>query len=62
MTRKEWEADVRRRIVATGLEPIKAEYDTAGNCRTCGEAGRCPGYHTQGEGIDDTGGRWNLPR
>ena len=22
-----------------------AEYDRAGNCVTCGEAGRCPGVH-----------------
>ena len=28
-----------------GVVPVKAQYDTAGNCTVCGEAGRCPGWH-----------------
>ena len=29
-----------------GIPHSPAQYDAAGNCLTCGEAGRCPGVHT----------------
>lgn len=29
----------------TGVDPVRAVYDGAGNCVICGEAGRCPGWH-----------------
>jgi hypothetical protein len=32
-----------------GMVPVMARYDDAGNCRICGEAGRCPGWHTPEE-------------
>jgi len=32
-----------------GIKPIRARLDTAGNCTICGEAGRCPGWHTPEE-------------
>jgi hypothetical protein len=35
----------RMALVSAGVQPIKAEFDCAGNCTTCGEAGRCPGWH-----------------
>lgn len=34
-----------RSLLAVGVEPVRAEYDAAGNCTVCGEAGRCPGWH-----------------
>lgn len=37
----------RRSILADGGRPRRAIYDVAGNCTTCGEAGRCPGYHAE---------------
>ena len=44
------ETDARGRSIAsselTALDPV-AVYDSAGNCTTCGEAGRCPGRHPQ---------------
>jgi hypothetical protein len=33
-------------IKRAGYQPVKATYDRAGNCEICGEAGRCPGWHT----------------
>ena len=35
----------RLEILANGLKPVRAECDAQGNCTTCGEAGRCPGWH-----------------
>ena len=32
-----------------GFKPYQAKFDDVGNCKVCGEAGRCPGWHT----IDD---------
>lgn len=40
---------MKRVLVKQGVTPIKARYDQAGNCTTCGEAGRCPGWHTTEE-------------
>lgn len=41
---------VKRAFERAGYTPIAAETDAGGNCRTCGEAGACPGvhiYHTE---------------
>lgn len=46
-SRRAFEDYVKREIKRAGEIPAKAQYDSAGNCTTCGEAGRCPGYHTQ---------------
>lgn len=40
---------VRRELEAAGLMAYRAIYDNAGNCRVCGESGRCPGWHTTTE-------------
>jgi hypothetical protein len=45
-TRFQYLADQRKKIAGMGLTPVKATYDRAGNCVFCGEAGRCPGWHT----------------
>ena len=44
-TKSAYEQAERRRLIKAGYVPIRAKYDTAGNCLTCGECGRCPGYH-----------------
>jgi transcription elongation factor Elf1 len=49
MTQKQYYAKVKREINRAGLKPIKAQWDEAGNCVYCGEAGRCPGWHAQNE-------------
>lgn len=36
---------VREAIRRAGHTPVPAKFDAAGNCLTCGEAGRCPKYH-----------------
>ena len=36
---------IRQALEDIHATPIRAEYDAAGNCIYCGEAGRCPGYH-----------------
>ena len=42
---------VRRAFLKAGYTPIRAQYNPAGDCLTCGECGRCPGYHAaQGTG------------
>jgi hypothetical protein len=35
----------RATLVIVPGAAVPAERDAAGNCRTCGEAGRCPGWH-----------------
>jgi len=41
-----YERAVMRHVVRrVGEMPLRATYDAAGNCLTCGEAGRCPGWH-----------------
>ena len=39
----------KRVIARAGYHPIKATFDSAGNCVVCGESGRCPGWHTEDE-------------
>jgi len=48
-SRDEFHRRVHRAIREAGHKPVRAEYDQAGNCITCGEAGRCPGWHTADE-------------
>lgn len=47
---------VKRRLEFEGFKPLKALTDEAGNCVICGEAGRCPGYHTEEEFSSEA--RW----
>lgn len=49
VSRRAWCARVYRAITRHGLQPIRAQYDTAGNCTICGEAGRCPGWHVSAD-------------
>jgi hypothetical protein len=46
MTRSQCYAKVKRELIKAGKYPVKAISDYAGNCLICGEAGRCPGWHT----------------
>lgn len=48
-TRRAYRNFVRSAYQRLGLNPFRAEYDEAGNCKTCGESGRCPGWHFDGE-------------
>ncbi len=42
-------AHARSVVMAATGSAVRAEYDEAGNCIFCGEAGRCPGWHTVDE-------------
>ena len=45
-----WQSFYRRMLHNLGARGIhRAQYDAAGNCTECGEAGRCPGSHYEGE-------------
>ena len=44
-TEKRFTQQVRRTFLKAGYRPFKAVYDKAGNCVSCGESGRCPGWH-----------------
>ena len=46
-TEAQYKSKVKRQLIAQGFSPLKAIYDAGGNCTTCGEAGRCPGWHTE---------------
>lgn len=46
---KKYYSFVRKTLVKLNIPIVKAEFDEAGNCRTCGEAGNCPGWHTYDE-------------
>lgn len=48
-TRAQFVAQLRRALRAARVPYGNATYDDAGNCRVCGEAGRCPGAHTLDE-------------
>jgi hypothetical protein len=48
-SRADFELQSKQRIIKAGLLPIRADYDSTGNCTTCGESGRCPGWHAIGE-------------
>jgi len=47
MTRAQYISQVKRKLLAQGYQPVRAIYDAGGNCVICGEAGRCPGWHTE---------------
>jgi len=40
---------VRASFRRSGALALPADYDAAGYCLLCGEAGRCPGWHTVDE-------------
>ncbi len=42
-------AALRAKLRRNGVPYGNATYDDAGDCRVCGEAGRCPGVHTLDE-------------
>jgi hypothetical protein len=46
LTYSQYKSKVKRLLLKAGYNPVKASYDKAGNCKICGEAGRCPGWHT----------------
>lgn len=46
---KNFHRAVRRLLGRLGHTPVQASYDRAGNCKICGECGRCPGWHLQEE-------------
>ena len=51
-SRRKYVNAVRRELKLMGyLRLFRAESDKAGNCTTCGEAGRCPGVHAEQERI-----------
>lgn len=50
-TQKQYQDAIRRMILKAGKIAFKAIEDGEGNCLTCGESGRCPGWHTN-EGIE----------
>lgn len=47
-TRDEYISEVKVALQKAGCNFFEAAYDSAGNCITCGEAGRCPGIHAGG--------------
>lgn len=51
LTQKQYYAKIKKLIIQTGNIPIKAQFDENGDCLFCGEAGRCPGWHTREELI-----------
>lgn len=48
-SREAFEDAQRAAIESRGLTPIRAQYDNRGDCFTCHESGRCPGWHTPDE-------------
>ena len=52
---------VRELLLRLGHTPVRAPFDSAGNCEICGECGRCPGWHIPSEKLRrierETGGR-----
>jgi len=48
-TRVAFEAFMEAELLKAGKRIFAAEYDAGGNCRFCGECGRCPGWHYVGE-------------
>jgi hypothetical protein len=49
MTFKEYSIKIKNKLIDGGHYPVQAIYDISGNCVICGEAGRCPGWHTKEE-------------
>lgn len=47
--RDSFEAQYRRALLKRGERMFRARFDINGNCLYCGEAGRCPGWHTKNE-------------
>ena len=44
--REEYTQALARVLIGHGVRFRFTDKDAAGNCPTCGEAGRCPGLHT----------------
>jgi len=40
---------VRQELIVWGETPVRAEVGEDGNCKICGESGRCPGWHSEEE-------------
>lgn len=45
VSRLAYQKAVKRAFLKQNIMPVKATYDTAGNCLQCGECGQCPGWH-----------------
>jgi hypothetical protein len=48
-SRAQYEKAQRNAILKSGSVAYKAIYNKSGDCLICGEAGRCPGWHTSKE-------------
>jgi hypothetical protein len=48
-TRGQFVRAVKAALRKRGIPYVDASLDAAGNCRICGESGRCPGVHTVDE-------------
>lgn len=48
-SREAFEDYVKAEIEKAGHTPIRPWYSETGDCQICGEAGRCPGWHTEYE-------------
>jgi len=48
-TRGQFTRAVKNALRKRGIPYVDASLDQTGNCRICGEAGRCPGVHTVDE-------------
>jgi hypothetical protein len=48
-TRGQFVRAVKNALRKRGIPYVDASLDAGGNCRICGEAGRCPGVHTVDE-------------
>jgi hypothetical protein len=51
-SRRAHNAATRAEFRRAGIVPVRAEYDTGGNCLVCGESGRCSGWHGSYERRD----------
>lgn len=45
-TRGQYTRAVKNALRKRGIPYVEASFDEDGNCRICGESGRCPGVHT----------------
>lgn len=57
LTAVEYKRHVKRTLDKLNIPAVKATYMEDGNCAFCGEAGRCPGWHSAEEvkALDPSG-------
>lgn len=51
-TQKAYYLRNRKALERAGQIAYKALFDEVGNCKICGECGRCPGWHTGEEAFN----------